>query len=219
MQILITTIYIILGIIAFVIVYQLLVRLVRRFAKFPAPAFIGKFLDSDFRRKLQPPQKIIKDSGMIAGLTTLEVGCGSGAFTIAAARAIGNTGKLYALDIGEDMLKLLRKKMEQPANSDIKNIEILHNSAYEIPLSDKSVDIIFTVTVFQEIPDKQRALAEFKRVLKPDGTLAISEWLFDPDYPWMSTTRKQCEQGGFKLQASHGNTWSYTICFKRENNT
>ena len=218
MPILITLAYVLLGLIAFNIIYLLLARLVRRFAKFPAPAFIGKFLDSDFRRKLQPPQKIIADGKITAGSTVLEVGCGSGAFTVAAARAIGNTGKLYALDIGEDMLKLLRKKLESPANSDIKNIEILHNSAYAIPLPDHSVDIIFMVTVFHEIPDKQRALAEFRRVLKSDGTLAISEWLFDPDYPWMSTTSKQCQQGGFKLQQSHGNTWSYTLCFKKGNN-
>lgn len=217
MQILITSAYVILGIIAFVIVYQLLVRLVRRYAKFPAPAFIGKFLDSDLRRRWQPPQKIISDSGINTGVTALEVGCGSGAFTVDAARAIGNAGNLYALDIGEDMLKLLRGKLERPANSDINNISVLHNSAYDIQLPDNSIDIIFMVTVFQEIPDKQRALAEFKRVLKPSGTLAISEWFFDPDYPWMSTTRKQCEQGGFTFKEAHGNIWSYTLSFNKGN--
>jgi ubiquinone/menaquinone biosynthesis C-methylase UbiE len=172
----------------FIIAYELLARLVRRFAKFPAPPFIGKFLDSDFRRKLQPPSRIIRDSGIRAGITVLEAGCGSGAFTVDAARVIGSEGKLYALDIAADMLAQLRRKLANPANRDIQNIDMLNNSAYDIKLADGTADVVFMVTVFQEIPDKQRALAEFRRVLKPGGILAISEWLVDPDYPWMSTT-------------------------------
>jgi ubiquinone/menaquinone biosynthesis C-methylase UbiE len=197
----------------FIIAYELLARLVRRFAKFPAPPFIGKFLDSDFRRKLQPPSRIIRDSGIRAGITVLEAGCGSGAFTVDAARVIGSEGKLYALDIAADMLAQLRRKLANPANRDIQNIDMLNNSAYDIKLGDGTADVVFMVTVFQEIPDKQRALSEFRRVLKPDGILAISEWFVDPDYPWMSTTIKQCARGGFRLHRRSGNMWSYTLQF------
>lgn len=207
--------YIILSILAFIILWQILVRLVRRYAKFPAPAFIGRFLDSNYRKKMQPPQKVIENSGIAKGMKVLEIGCGSGAFTTTAARAVGETGKVYALDIEQDMLKQLKRKLSLPENRDIKNIEPLHESAYELPSVDNSLDLIFMVTVLQEIPDKQRALTEFKRVLKPGGTLAVSEWLFDPDYPWQSTTRQQCEKAGFVFDSSHGNLWSYTVRFKK----
>ena len=208
-------IYILLITLALIIIWLILVRLIRRFAKFPAPAFIGRFLDSGLRRRLQPPERIIADSGITASMKILEVGCGSGAFTIAAARAAGREGCVYALDIEKDMLKQIERKLARPENSNISNIELLNKSAYELPFKDRSLDLVFMVTVFQEIPDKQRALKEILRVLKPSGILAISEWLPDPDYPWKSTTIRQVEKAGFKFEGFSGNLWSYTVRFIR----
>ena len=210
-----TILYVILGILGFIILWQILLRLVRRFAKFLAPAFMGNLLDSDFRKKMEPPSRVIAGSGIMPGMQVLEIGCGPGTFTLDAARATGDKGKVYALDIQEDMLKQLQEKLSLPENSDIKNIEFLHNSAYELPLAESSLDLIFMVTVFQEIPDKQRSLSEFKRVLKPSAVLAISEWIVDPDYPWMSTTRRMVEKGGFIYCGFSGNLWNYTVRFRK----
>jgi ubiquinone/menaquinone biosynthesis C-methylase UbiE len=208
-------IYVLLIALAFIILWQVLIRLVRRFAKFPAPAFIGSFLDSDLRKKLQPPERIVADSGIKPGMKILEVGCGSGAFTIAAARAVGSQGWVYALDIEEKMLRQLEKKLARPDNSDICNVEPINQSAYELPFNDGSLDLVFMVTVLQEIPDKQRSLKEIRRVLKPAGMLAISEWLPDPDYPLKSTTRRQVEKADLKFEGFSGNLWSYTVRFTR----
>jgi ubiquinone/menaquinone biosynthesis C-methylase UbiE len=71
------------------------------------------------------------------------------------------------------------------------------------------------VTVFQEIPDKKRALHEIKRVLRPGAMLAVSEFLPDPDYPWKSTTRKMISQEGMQIDAVCGNLWSYTVRFRK----
>jgi ubiquinone/menaquinone biosynthesis C-methylase UbiE len=208
-------IYIVLIVLVCIILWQMLVRLGRRFIKFPAPAFIGGFLNSGLRRRLQPPEGIIADSDIRPGMTILEIGCGSGAFTIAAARAVGPGGRVYALDIEERMLRQLERKLAETENSEIRNIELLNKSAYELPFKDGSLDLVFMVTVFQEIPDKQRVLKEIQRVLKPSGILAISEWLVDPDYPWKSTTRRQVEKAGFKFEGFSGNLWSYTVRFIR----
>ena len=69
--------------ILFFLVYQVFLRLLRRVYDFPAPAFIGRFLDSDLRRKMQPPETVIERSGIKPGMKVLEAGCGSGAFTTA----------------------------------------------------------------------------------------------------------------------------------------
>jgi ubiquinone/menaquinone biosynthesis C-methylase UbiE len=207
---------IILLVLACIVVYQLLIRLVRRFAKFPAPAFIGGLLDSGFRRRCEPPQQVIERSGIKPGMQVLEIGCGSGAFTIDVARVVGEKGKVFALDIEEKMLAQLQKKLSRPENQDVKNIEQVNKSAYELPFSDGSLDVVYMVTVFQEIPDKNRTLAEVKRVLKPDGILAISEWFFDPDYPLKSTTVKQATKAGFKPDKISGNWWHYTARFIKE---
>jgi len=202
-------------ILAFLILWQLVIRIARRYAKFPAPAFISTFLDSGFRKMMQPPTKVIACSGINPGMKVLEIGCGSGAFTIEAARTVGQQGKVYALDIQEDMLGKLRIKLSRPENSDMRNIEIINKGAYELPFADSSLDLVFMVTVFQEIPDKQRALAQIKRVLKPAGILAVSEFLPDPDYPWRSTTERMLSKAGLIFEAAYGNLWSYTVRFRK----
>ena len=205
---------IVLIVIACIIVYLALVRLIRRYAKFPAPPIIGRLLDSGYRRMLQPPRKVMERSGIRQGLQVLEVGCGSGAFTIDAARVVGEQGKVFALDIEEKMLAQLQKKLSRPENRDINNVEPVNKSAYELPFQDNSMDVIFMVTVFQEIPDKNRALAEIKRVLKSGGILAITEWFPDPDYPFKSTTVKQVTNIVFDIEQVSGNLWHYTARFK-----
>ena len=202
-------------ILAFIILWLSLAKLVRRMFKFPAPAFIGRILDSDYRRWQQPPQKVIERSGIKPGMQVLEIGCGSGAFTTFVAREVGTSGKVYALDIEPKMLDQLRAKLVRPENQDIKNIELVNKSAYELPFADSSLDLVYMITVFQEIPDRNRALAEIKRVLKPGGFLGISELFPDPDYPWKSTTIKQVTSQGFLLDASEGNIWNYTVRFRK----
>jgi len=80
-------ILIVLGAILFL--YLALLRIIKKFYHRPAPAFIGRALDSDFRRWLQPPDKVIERSGIKPGMTVLDLGCGSGAFTPFVARAVG----------------------------------------------------------------------------------------------------------------------------------
>ena len=92
---------IIIWIIAVFIIFQIIVRTLRKFIHFSAPAFIGKLLDSNYRRKLQSPQKIIERSGIKKGIKIMDVGCGSGVFITFTAEAVDNKGKVYALDIQE----------------------------------------------------------------------------------------------------------------------
>jgi len=97
-------------IIGSVILYLIIIRIARKLIHFPAPSFIGRFLDSNHRRRLQPPYKIIQASNIKKGIKALEIGCGSGAFTTFVARDVGNDGILYALDIQPKMLKQLENK-------------------------------------------------------------------------------------------------------------
>jgi len=206
---------ILLIILATFVLWQFIIRVFRKLFHFPAPAFIGHFLDSNYRRKLQSPDKLIERSGIKAGMKILDLGCGSGAYTTFVARDVGGKGRVYALDIEPKMLKQLEKKLVSPENQDIKNVEITNKNAYEIPFNDDSLDLVYMVTVLQEIPDRQRALKEVKRVLKPDGILAVTEFLPTPDYVLKSTTIKICKKAGFILDKTLGNLWNYTVRFKK----
>jgi len=202
-------------ILGLLLLHQVVMRIVRKLVHFPAPAFIGRGLDSNFRRKLQPPDKLIQRSGIRKGMHVLEVGCGSGAYTTFVARVVGGGGKVYALDIQPEMLKQLESKLAKPENEDIKNIELVNSSAYELPFDDDSLDLVYMVTVLQEIPDRNKTLQQVRRVLKPGGILSVTEWLPDPDYPWKSTTIKIGREAGLVVDEAPGNFWHYTVRFRK----
>lgn len=209
------TVYIILIILCFFILCQILVRIVRHSKRVPAPPWLGYFLDTGLRRLVQSPYKLIERSGIKLGMKVLDLGCGSGAFTTYAARAVGEQGKVYAVDIQSAMLRQLERKLARPENEDITNVEIKQASAYELPFEDAYLDLVYMVTVLPEIPDRGRALREIRRVLKQGGILAVTELLPDPDYPWRSTTIKMCSREGFVLEENSGNLWNYTLRFRK----
>jgi ubiquinone/menaquinone biosynthesis C-methylase UbiE len=206
---------VIMWIFGFFLVYQVLLRIFRKTIHFPAPAFIGKFLDSKWRRMVQPPQQIIQRSGFRPGMKVLEVGCGSGCYTTFVARAVGGDGEVYALDIQSEMLEQLRKKLSHPEFSDIQNIHLVEHSAYDLPFENETFDIVYFITVLQEIPDAIQALREAKRVLKQGGFVAVTELLPDPDYVPAFITARMGEKAGLSLDQSLGNLWTYTVRLKK----
>ena len=210
-----TALKVILIILGAILLWQVLTRIIRKLYHFPAPAFIGRFLDSDIRRWRQPPDKLIERSGIEPGMTVIDLGCGSGAFTPFVARVVGEQGKVYAVDIQPAMLKQLERKLADAENQGIRNVEWKQASAYDLPFEEGALDLVYMVAVLQEIPDRGRALREIRRVLKPGGIIAVTEILPDPDYPLRSTTIKICQREGFILDGNFGNLWNYTVRFKK----
>lgn len=206
----------ILFLLGFLFFWLALARILRKIFHFPAPAFIGNFLDSDLRRKIQPPDQLIQRSGIKAGQRVLEIGCGSGAYTTFIARTVGPDGVVEALDIQPAMLAQLKRKINLPENSDLQNINLHSASAYELPFEDGSLDLAYMITVLAEIPDQEKALAEVNRVLRPGGILAVSEFFPDPDYPLSKTTARRGEKAGFEVEGIYGNLWTYTVRFRKK---
>ena len=127
-------------------------------------------LDDPERVKILDPERIL-DELNITGKTALAyLGCGTGFFSIPAAR---RAKKVFALDISQEMLDILRGKIEREK---ITNIELILSGESIIPLSDKSVDILLMANVFHELEDRLSLLKEVKRVLKMNGRLTIIDW-------------------------------------------
>ena len=205
-----------LQIIGIVVLCLILFRVIKKFTPNPAPPYVGYVLDTPMRKALQPPHLLIERSGIKEGMQVLEVGCGSGAYTLPAARAVGRDGKVLALDIQRGMLRQLKNKLSKPSIKDINNIEVAMSSAYNLPFEDGSFDVVIMITVLPEIPDREKALIETKRVLKKGGILAVTEFLPDPDYPWKSTTIKLGKAAGFTLDKASGNLLNYTVRFTKQ---
>ncbi len=205
---------------AFLLLYQVIVRVLaktlRRYIAVPAPAFLGSLLDSRFRKKIQPPTEIVLRSGIKPGMCVVDLGCGSGTFTLPMAKQVGENGKVFAVDIQPKMLRQLESKLLREENKSLKErIKVIEGSAYRPPLEDESVDVCCMISVLQEIPDRVRALREVKRILKPTGILAVTEFVIDPDYALPVTTIKLAAKAGFVVDEVIGDFWNYTARFRK----
>ena len=106
------------------IAYLIIGRILKRFVHFPAPPYVRYFLDSRLRKRIQPASLLIARSGIRNGSTVLEVGCGSGAYTLDIARAVGKDSVVYALDIQQSMLDHVNRKLSKAQNRDIGNVKL-----------------------------------------------------------------------------------------------
>jgi arsenite methyltransferase len=176
----------------------------------PCPASLAGLVDNPIRQRYMRP--VFDRVGIQAGECVLELGPGPGSFTVEAARRVGPEGRLIAVDIQPKMIALLERRLRQAG---VTHVETHVASAYELPVTDASLDRAFLVTVLPEIPDTRRALAELHRTLKPGGVLSITEEFLDPDYPLAFETIRQVEAAGFRLIERHGNFWLYTLNFAR----
>jgi len=203
--------WIVVALVALAFFVEVIFRMVRRYVHFPAPAFTVFFMNNPLRRRWQPPEMIVEWAGIREGMWVLELGPGGGTFTFEAAKKVGPEGRVYAVDIEPKVTARLERKVNEMG---VKNITVKTASAYELPLPDRSLDVILMVAVLAEVPNRQRALKEFKRVLRPDGILAVGELLFDPDYPRRKTVIRWCEEAGFELLKSHDAVLHYLLTFR-----
>ncbi len=136
----------------------------------------GILMGSRVRQWLSDPVKTLRGADIQSGQTILEVGCGTGFFTIPAAHMIGDQGCLVAMDPSSGFLEVVAKKVKK---AKLNNVRIVQRDALDTRLETASIDkaLLFGVIPFPLLP-LDRLLPEMHRVLQSEGTLAV--WLFPP---------------------------------------
>ena len=123
------------------------------------------------------------------GETVLDLGSGAGTDVLIAARRVAPGGRAIGLDMTPEMLALARRNA---AEAGVTNVELIEGHLEDIPLPDASVDVVISNCVINLAADKHVVLGEAARVLRPEGRLAVSDVLADPDMD--DTTRTDMAQ-------------------------
>ena len=120
------------------------------------------------------PEHLVRELYLKPGDRVADIGCGSGAYTIALAEEVGATGQVYAVDIHREMLHTLLGTLDKRS---IMNVEALWANAEDhVPIDGYSLDAVVLSNVLFQFGNINSVLEHVSKILKPDGQLLIVEW-------------------------------------------
>jgi len=150
------------------------------------------------------------------GERVLEVGPGTGYYTLDVAEWVGEDGAVDILDVQQEMLD---HTMERARERGLANITPRLGDATGMPYEDGTFDAAFLVTVLGEVPDQDAALRELARVLRPGGRLVVGELMGDPHYVALKKMRLRAAGAGLDFEDRSGNALGFFARFSKPGGT
>src|SRR3989344_2639678 len=122
------------------------------------------------------PSKNISQFGLMPGMKVADLGVGSGYYAIEAARIVGSAGRMYAVDIQEPLLEMVKRKAR---DARLSNVDVIWGDIEKVngtTLRDSFLDAAIASNILFQINDKDAFCTEIKRILKPSGILCLIDW-------------------------------------------
>jgi ubiquinone/menaquinone biosynthesis C-methylase UbiE len=176
------------------------------------PHEMSFILEWRWRNLLLSPQELVARLPLKKDSRVLEVGAGSGFYSVAVARAVGE-GKIELLDLQAEMLDKARRKMDAAGLENVGYTVANENGL--ISFGDGDFDIVFMVTVLGEVKEQELLIREINRLLRRGGILSVSEHLPDPDFVSSGKLRRLLENDGFRFHRRFGRSWAYTANYEK----
>lgn len=141
-----------------------------------------------------------------SGERLLELGVGTGYYSLELAEWIGAEGRLDLFDLQREFLD---HTMAAAAERGLANLVPTQGDATALPFEDAGFDAVILTAVLGEIPDRAAALAEIRRVLKPDGRLVVGELFGDPHFTTQRSLERLGADAGLTMGERSGNWFGY----------
>jgi len=123
------------------------------------------------RRWLEKPQRLFSDL-VQPGMVVADIGCGLGFYSRLLAQMVGESGRVYAVDLQETMLNFARRKIRRAGLTE--RVEFIQCTQNDINLTT-ALDFVLTMHVVHEVPDRSRILKQIRQLLKSDGRYLMAE--------------------------------------------
>jgi ubiquinone/menaquinone biosynthesis C-methylase UbiE len=140
------------------------------------------------------------------GERLLEIGPGTGYYTLDMAQWVGADGRVEIFDLQQEFLDHV---IARAAERGLENVAPTQGDATALPYGDASVDAVVLTAVLGEIPDPGAALREIRRVLKPRGRLVVGELFGDPHFTTRASLERQASEAGLAFETHSGNWFAY----------
>ncbi|HEX6688570.1 MAG TPA: methyltransferase domain-containing protein [Solirubrobacterales bacterium] len=136
----------------------------------------------------------------------LEIGPGTGYYTLDIAEWVGPDGRVEIFDLQQEFLDHVSARAGKRG---IANVVPTRGDATALPYEAASVDAVVLTAVLGEIPDPVAALREIRRVLKPDGRLVVGELFGDPHFTTLASLKRQAAEADLAFETHSGNWFAY----------
>jgi len=147
-----------------------------------------------------------------AGETVLEVGPGTGYYSLDVAAALQPGGALHVFDLQQEMLD---HTMRAAREAGVASIVPRQGDARSLPYQDESFDAAYLVTVLGEIPDQDAALRELRRVVRPAGRIVVGELFGDPHMVGAGALARRAAAAGLRLERRVGPPFGFFAVLSR----
>lgn len=168
-------------------------------------------LELPWRRLVLSPEALNARLPVAPAANVLEVGSGSGYYSVALARMVP-LGRLQLFDLQPEMLA---RSVTRCAVHGVSNVAFAVGDASALPFRDEHFDLVCMVTVLGEVRNRRLAIQAIARTLRPGGVLSVSEHLPDPDFIRFTRLRSDLEPAGFDFVARFGSPIAYTANFRK----
>jgi cyclopropane fatty-acyl-phospholipid synthase-like methyltransferase len=179
------------------------------------------WLERPERQEEENTELLLRNLALKDGMQVADIGAGSGYHSLRIAGKIGS-GRVFAVDVSPEMVDHLKDRLKR---SSVRNISCVLGSEQDIPLKDRSIDLMLMVDVYHEFSFPYEMVQAMRRVLKDDGRIYLVEFRGeDPSVPIKKVHKmteaqavREFEAAGFELERNIGNLpWQHCMVFRKK---